>query len=619
MNEPPTHVLDPPPASAPTALAPRLADGIELIGEYEDSGFKEPPYLARRADGQTLQLTRLLYTVAEAADGVRDYAAMAEVVTPAVRRHVTADNIHFLVEKKLRPLGVIAAADGSSPQLEKPDPLLALKFRTAVIPERVTRALTTVFRPLYLPPVLAAVIVAFLALDAWLFLHHGIAPGLRRTLYQPLLLVVLFAGVVVATAFHEIGHATACRYSGAKPGVMGVGIYVVWPAFYTDVTDAYRLGRSGRLRTDLGGIYFNSIFALAMGGLFFLTGFEPLLLLVLIQNFAMVQQLLPFLRLDGYYIISDLTGVPDMFSRIKPVFRSLRPGVDEPRVDELKPWVRLVVTSYVLTVVPLLLFALLMALLHAPRMFATAYDSLGVQWDNLSTAIEGGAPVSIAAGGLQVLALSLPLAGMCLTFGRVGSRAGKGAWTWSDGRPERRAGVVAVAGAGLALMAFTWWPNGEYRPIQPGERGTVQGGLRSVAEIPSGRPSLTPERAQELGGAPTARELHGDQRLDETPADAERMRGERAPSRRDGSDGTTFGPGPDQPDSPGTQPTESPQGGSAPSSSGTGSTPSATSTPAPGATATPSPAASATPTPTPTATPTATVTPASTATPTPTP
>ena len=40
---------------------------------------------------------------------------------------------------------------------------------------------------------------------------------------------------------------------------MGAGIYMVWPAFYTDVTDAYRLPRRARLRTDLGGIYFNAV------------------------------------------------------------------------------------------------------------------------------------------------------------------------------------------------------------------------------------------------------------------------------------------------------------------------------------------------------------------------
>src|SRR5205823_5781831 len=158
-----------------------------------------------------------------------------------------------------------------------------------------------------------------------------------------------------------------CRYGGARPGPMGVGIYIVWPAFYTDVTDAYRLGKGGRLRTDLGGIYFNAIFGVASAAAYPLTRFEPLLLLVLIQNFTIVQQLLPLVRLDGYFIISDLTGVPDMFARVKPVLKSLLPGQGAPReVTELKRWVRIVVTAYVLLVVPLLAVSLVLMILHAP-------------------------------------------------------------------------------------------------------------------------------------------------------------------------------------------------------------------------------------------------------------
>ena len=235
---------------------------------------------------------------------------------------------------------------------------------------------------------------------------------------------------------------------------------------------------------------------------------------MLIQTFAMLQQLLPFLRLDGYYILSDLTGVPDMFSRIRPVFRSLKPGAKaEARVTELKPWVRVVVTAYVVCVVPLLVFALLMALMHAPRVFATAYDSLGVQYDRTAAALADGAALSVASGSLQLLMLALPAAGLALTFARVGTRAGLGAVRWSEGRPERRAAVILAFTAAIALAAFTWWPNGDYRPIQPGERGTIQGGLQSVASIPSGRPGLTPARERQLGGAPSARELDGDQRL----------------------------------------------------------------------------------------------------------
>lgn len=86
-------------------MAPRPAEGIELIGEYEGSGFKQAPYLARRADGQTIQL---LYLVAEAADGERDAATMAEHVSAEYGRPVSAD-IEHLVDSKLCPLGVLAA------------------------------------------------------------------------------------------------------------------------------------------------------------------------------------------------------------------------------------------------------------------------------------------------------------------------------------------------------------------------------------------------------------------------------------------------------------------------------------------------------------------------------
>jgi hypothetical protein len=58
---------------------------------------------------------------------------------------------------------------------------------------------------------------------------------------------------VASAAFHECGHATACRYGGARPGNIGVGSYLVWPSFFTNVTDSYRLDQAARIRTDLGG------------------------------------------------------------------------------------------------------------------------------------------------------------------------------------------------------------------------------------------------------------------------------------------------------------------------------------------------------------------------------
>ena len=365
---PPPETTPPPPAGP--APAPRLADGIELIGLFEDSGFKEPPYIARRADGQVVQMPAMLYALAEQIDGERSIDAIAEAFSHRIERAVPADMAEELIDTQLRPLGIVAAQDGEPHELKRVDPLLALKFRAAVIPDRAVHGITTVFKPLFLPPVLALALAAFVGLDAWLFFVHGISQSLRHTLYNPALMLALLGGVVLATAFHEIGHATAVRYGGAKPGVMGAGIYIVWPAFYTDITDSYRLGKWGRLRTDIGGMYFNAIFALAIGAAYALTSFEPLLLLVVIQTFAIIQQSLPFLRLDGYYIISDLTGVPDILTRIKPVLASLVPGRKrDDRVDELKPWVRRVVTAYIALLVPLIGLMFTLMVINAPRLF----------------------------------------------------------------------------------------------------------------------------------------------------------------------------------------------------------------------------------------------------------
>lgn len=484
---------------------PKLAEGIELVGPYEDSGFKDPPFVIRRSDGQMMQVPELLYIVAEETDGNRGYDEIADRVGERVHRELSGKDVQFLADEKLRPLGVIALPDGSSPELKKIDPLLALKFRVSVVPEWVVSAVTTVFRPLFFPPVVVAVLGALVVLDVWLFGVHGVGQSARELIYQPAYVLLVLALVIASAAFHECGHATACRYGGAKPGVMGVGLYLVWPAFYTDVTDAYRLGKGGRLRTDLGGIYFNVIFSLVTAAAYFVTGFEVLLVIIVLQHLEMLHQFLPFLRMDGYYIISDLTGVPDMFQRIRPTLASLIPWREaDDRVKELKPWVRVATTAYVLTLVPVLLLVFGFILVSTPRILATTWDSFFVQWDKVGDSFAAGELAGGVAGSLQALFLVLPVGGIGLTFYQAGKRSITGAWRWSEGSAAKRGVVVVASAAAAAGIGALWFPNGEYRPIQPGERGTVTGGVRAFApeQVRTGRPGLTKERERDLGGAP---------------------------------------------------------------------------------------------------------------------
>ncbi len=294
--------------------------------------------------------------------------------------------------------------------------------------------------------------------------------------------------------------------------MLGAGLYLVWPAFYCDVTDAYRLSRRGRLRTDLGGVYFNGLFAFAIAAAFLLTGFEPLVLVILGQHLIVLQQMIPALRFDGYYVLSDMTGVPDILGRIKPILASLVPGREPgPRVTELKPWVRRVVGTYVVALVPILLVMLVMMVMSAPRIFATAYDSLGLQVDRIDDAVADGAVALAALGVLQVLTLVLPCAAIVLTASRIGRRTLRGLFAWASGSVPRTAFATAATLAVAGFAAWMWWPNGEYEPIRPGERGTLSEVATSVTSIPSGRPAWTPAREQEHGREPTVRERRADE------------------------------------------------------------------------------------------------------------
>src|SRR3712207_96282 len=162
---------------------------------------------------------------------------------------------------------------------------------------------------------------------------------------------------------------------------MGVGLYLIYPAFYTDVSDNYRLPRWSRVRTDLGGFYFNLIFALGVMALYVATGQEFLLLIVVLINLEIIHQLLPFVRLDGYWTLADLTGIPDFFSQMGAFLRSVLPipGWKGRELPELKWWARAVFALYIIITVPLLLFVLFTMVKGLPRILATAWDSFQQQ------------------------------------------------------------------------------------------------------------------------------------------------------------------------------------------------------------------------------------------------
>ncbi len=194
----------------------RLAAGCELLGHYESSAFEQPQYLVRRADDQLVRVSEVLYLLVSHLDGMCDTDEIAERMSAELGRKVSADNVLYLVRNKLEPSGLVTTTgDWRAPQ-PRAKPLLALRFRAKLLPERAHRGVTMVLRPLFWPPAVVTSLAELLALDTWLFVTRGTALfGLtRQVMVHPLQFLLLTTMVMGACVLHEFGHATAARYGG---------------------------------------------------------------------------------------------------------------------------------------------------------------------------------------------------------------------------------------------------------------------------------------------------------------------------------------------------------------------------------------------------------------------
>lgn len=400
----------------------QLIDGIEIIGKTKDSGYTNPIYLIKTKEKNFIQLTQLLFHTVIALKKYQTIPEIAVALTKLEGKEVDEKATRFLIEEKLEPLGIVRDthvvfdAKRDKTGIKAPELLLGLKNRITLFPEHIVERIATVFKPFFWPPLMISISALLLLMNIWLFVYHGISQALLQTINEPFLFLMIFALLLISTLFHEFGHAAACSYGGGRPGKIGAGIYLVWPAFFTDISDVYRLDRIAKLRSDIGGIYFNLIFSLIIAGIYFFTQFQPLLILIFLQNIEVLHQLLPFLRLDGYFIVSDIVGLPDLFMRIGSIIKSFIPGQQQKTVSDLKPWVRWTVTLWVISTIGILIFFLGSSLLHAPQIFLSAWQSAERQFSSIKISLVHAEYIVAFISILQLIFLLLPTLGLGYMF-----------------------------------------------------------------------------------------------------------------------------------------------------------------------------------------------------------
>lgn len=142
-------------------------------------------------------------------------------------------------------------------------------------------------------------------------------------------LPLLYCGLVILKALHEFGHAFLCRKYGGEVHVLGILFMIFTPVPYVDVTSSWGFrDRSQRVLVGLGGMIVELFVAALATFVWAFTGPGTVHSLAYNMMFVasvstLVFNLNPLLRFDGYFILSDLLGIPNLAQQANRQLRHL--------------------------------------------------------------------------------------------------------------------------------------------------------------------------------------------------------------------------------------------------------------------------------------------------------
>ena len=129
------------------------------------------------------------------------------------------------------------------------------------------------------------------------------------------------AAAFCAKILHELGHAFVARHHGVRVPVMGVAFLVMWPVLYTDTSESWKLAdHRARFRIAAAGVATELAIAVTALLLWTLTppGWLRTALFFLSTTSLLITLSInasPFMRFDGYYLLSDALDFPNLHER----------------------------------------------------------------------------------------------------------------------------------------------------------------------------------------------------------------------------------------------------------------------------------------------------------------
>lgn len=279
-----------------TELFPDIIDRLVV-----DASWQTPRYMVVSRNKKYIQISATAYRILDKVRAGDSFAAIAQAMTDESSTTVTPDQIHQAYQHLLARIQQI---DGEAQTRQK-----NFWIRIPLLPAQKVIAVASRFTWLFHPLVALVFLSSFTLLSGYAF-ERGL---LNKLVPQnSSVLIISYLLFLLSLMAHEFGHASACLRGDVKPSDIGFTIYLVFPAFYSDVSASWQLSRWKKVRVDTGGMYFQLCVGTLYLLLYLLAGFQAFQLAFLAVIGSCIISLNPFMRFDGYWIVSDMLGITNL-------------------------------------------------------------------------------------------------------------------------------------------------------------------------------------------------------------------------------------------------------------------------------------------------------------------
>jgi len=221
----------------------------------------------------------------------------------AFNKSLSQSDFESLIEIKFK---------GLNKHKERVEKYSYLSLRFTILSSKVAGLLAQPFSFLFKPLNFWFILISTIIFNTVITLKYF---SLDITLINLKSAILYFSIVYSSMLIHELGHIAACRKFKIKHGEIGFGFYLVFPVLYADVTNVWMLAKNKRIITNLAGIKLELLYSTILCCIFLITSNLTFLYCSITIFIKALTELNPFIRYDGYWVLSDITDTPNLLPK----------------------------------------------------------------------------------------------------------------------------------------------------------------------------------------------------------------------------------------------------------------------------------------------------------------